>query len=196
MIVDDDGQHVGRRAVAPQDDHVVELFVGPLHRALDDVVDDRLACLGHFKPHDIGPGGLRGCRLAISPTAVIADGNPARALLGTHGFELLRGGVAAICTAHLEELLGDLPVASGSRELKDRLAVPIQPEPGQPVEDRCDGLGRGALTVGIFDSQAKYAARMPGVEPVEQRRPCAADMKITRRRGRKPQYRPHVLCCA
>ena len=43
VVVDDDGMVVDRRAVAAQDDHVVELGVGYGHAALHPVVDHRFA---------------------------------------------------------------------------------------------------------------------------------------------------------
>ena len=43
VVVDDDGEHVGRRAVGAQKDEVVEILVLPDDAALDGVFDDRLA---------------------------------------------------------------------------------------------------------------------------------------------------------
>ena len=74
-------------------------------------------------------------------------------------------------------------MALGARELADRLAVPVEAEPRQPVEDRVDrGLGR-ALAVGVLDAQQELAAGVAGVEPVEQRGARAADVQEAGRRG-------------
>ena len=43
VVVHHDGVQVGRRAVAAQDDHVVQLGVGDADLALDQVVDHGLA---------------------------------------------------------------------------------------------------------------------------------------------------------
>ena len=43
VVVDDDGEHVGRRAVGAQQDEVVEILVLPHDPALHLVLDDRLA---------------------------------------------------------------------------------------------------------------------------------------------------------
>ena len=43
VVVDHDGQHVGRRAVRAQQHEVVEILVLPDHAALDRVLDHRLA---------------------------------------------------------------------------------------------------------------------------------------------------------
>ena len=90
VIVDDDGQHIGGRAVRAQQDHVVELLVREFHIALHDVVNDRLARLLGLQAHDKGrvlgrvrqdrgrASGRRSERLAFG------------ALLGAHLVELLR----------------------------------------------------------------------------------------------------------
>ena len=76
-------------------------------------------------------------------------------------------------------------MALGARELAYRLAVPIEPEPFEPIDDRLDrGLGR-TLAVGVLDPQQELAAEALGVEPVEQRRPRAADVQETGRRRRE-----------
>ena len=67
-------------------------------------------------------------------------------------------------------------MAVGALKLADRLAVPSEPEPSKPVNDRIDrGVG-GALAVRVLDAQQELAAEALGVEPVEQRRPRAADV--------------------
>ena len=45
VIVDHDGEHVGRIAVAPQQDEIVEVLVLPHHAALDFVLDHGFAGL-------------------------------------------------------------------------------------------------------------------------------------------------------
>lgn len=52
VIVDDDGQHVGRRSIGTQQDHVVELGVLDRDLALHGVLDNRLAGLRRFQAHD------------------------------------------------------------------------------------------------------------------------------------------------
>jgi hypothetical protein len=54
------------------------------------------------------------------------------------------------------------------RELIDGLAVPIDVEPSEPVEDGVDRRLRRALAVGVLDSQHLSAAAA-GVKPIEQR---------------------------
>src|ERR1044071_9920794 len=64
-----------------------------------------------------------------------------------------------------------------ARELEHRLAVPIELEKGEAVENRLDGFGRGARAVGVLDAQPEGAADMASVEPVEQRGARIADME-------------------
>ena len=45
VVVDDDGEHVGRIAVRAQEHQVVEVLVGERDLALNEVVDHRLALL-------------------------------------------------------------------------------------------------------------------------------------------------------
>ena len=79
----------------------------------------------------------------------------------------------------------DLAVPRGAGKLVDDVAVPIELEPFQPVEDGGNRrLGR-ALAIGVLDSQQHLAAVLPGIEPVEQRGAGAADMEEAGRGGRK-----------
>ena len=43
VVVDDDSEHVGRRAVGAQQHEIVEVLVLPHHAALDLIFDDRFA---------------------------------------------------------------------------------------------------------------------------------------------------------
>ena len=70
-------------------------------------------------------------------------------------------------------------------KLADHIAVPIQPQPCQPAQDRGGGFGGGAFAVGIFDPQQELTAPPARVKQVEQRRPAAADVQIARGRRRK-----------
>src|SRR5205085_4161100 len=99
--------------------------------------------------------------------------------------EFLGTGVTVIGFAGGEQLFRDLARARGAGELRDRLAVPRKPEPGKAVEDRRDCGLRRALAVGVLDAQQHLAAARARIEPVEQRRPRAADVQKTGRGGRE-----------
>jgi hypothetical protein len=57
-----------------------------------------------------------------------------------------------------EELVRDLGMARGAGELIDRVAVPVEPEPAHPVEDRVDRRLGGTRAIGILDAQQELAA--------------------------------------
>ena len=79
-------------------------------------------------------------------------------------------------TSHADrhaEVLADLL----ERGLEHGVAVPVQLEPAQRLEDLLDVLRRGALTVGVLDAQQVRAALTAGEEPVVQCRPRAADVQ-------------------
>src|ERR1700677_4805361 len=74
-------------------------------------------------------------------------------------------------------------MALSALKLTDRLAIPIESEPFEPVENCVPrGLGR-TFAVGVLDAQQEPAVEALGVEPVEQRRARASDMQETGRRG-------------
>ena len=102
-----------------------------------------------------------------------------------HLVELGRRQIAVVGVAGGQQLLGDLAVARRARELVDGLAVPVELEPFEPVEDGSDGRFRGALAVGVLDAQQELAAGVARVEPVEQRRARPADMQVAGGRGSK-----------
>src|SRR5262249_1590872 len=100
----------------------------------------------------LDPGwGLRW--IAVAPAAVIKLGTSLAARLLAHLREFLWRGVARIGATRLQQRSRNLAMALGAGELVDSLAMPIEPDPSEPVEDRVDGgLGR-ALAVGVLDPQ-------------------------------------------
>ncbi|MEY9709268.1 hypothetical protein ABIF03_001410 [Bradyrhizobium elkanii] len=68
-------------------------------------------------------------------------------------------------------------MAGGAAELVDDLAVPIELEPLQAVQDGVDRLLGRAFTVGVLDPEQHLAAELPGIEPVEQRGAGTSDME-------------------
>ena len=185
VIVDDDREHVGRIAVRTQQHEIVEILVGEDDLALHLVVDDGFALLARAQTdHGLDAGGrLR--RIAVAPAAVVAHRLALETGLLAHLLQLFHAGVTAIGAAGGEQLLGDLAMALGALKLADRLAVPIEPEPFEPVENRVHRCLRRALAVGVLDAQQERAAEALGVEPVEQSRARASDMQEAGRRGRE-----------
>ena len=77
VIVDDDGEVVGRRAVGAQDDEVVELLVRHRDRALDAVVDDGLALARRLEAGSPARrSGGTSPAVAVAPAAVIKRVRP------------------------------------------------------------------------------------------------------------------------
>ena len=185
VIVDHDGEHIGRIAVATQQHEVVEVLVLPDYAALDLVLNHGFAGLRRLQP-DRGLHADRRFRgIAIAPQAVIE----ARAALGArflaHRRKFLRRRIAAIGLAAGQQLLGNLAVACGPVELVDDLAIPIEPEPFQPVQNGVDGFPGRSLPVGVLDAQQHLAAAPARVKPVEQRRAGSSDVEKACRRGSK-----------
>ena len=170
VVVDHDRQHVGRVAVAAQQHEVVEVLVLPDHAALHLVLDHGLAGLRRLEADGGLHAGRRLGRIAVAPQAVIEPGAALGAGLLAHRRQFLGGGVAVIGLAAGEQLLGDFAMPRGAAELVDDVAVPIELQPFQAVENRGNGrLGR-ALAIGVLDPQQHLAAGFLGIEPVEQTR--------------------------
>ncbi len=188
VIVDDDGEHIGRRSIRAQKDKIVEVLVGEGDAALYFVVDDSLALLLGAQTYDRLDAGRRLGRIAVAPAPVVAH----RPTLGAgplaHFAQLVGAGVTAIGAAGGEQALHDFAMALDPAELADRLAVPFKAEPGEAVDDRFHGLVRRALAVGVFDAQQKRSAVTTRIEPVEQGGSRPADMQKARWRGRETRH--------
>ena len=183
VVVDHDRQHVGRRAVAAQQHEVVEILVLPDHAALHLVLDHGLAGLRRAQADGRLDAGRRAGGIAVAPHPVIEAGAALGARFLAHRRQLLRRGVAMIGLAGGQQLLGDLAMPCGAAELVDDVAVPIELEPFQAVEDGCDRGFGGALAIGVLDPQQHLAAAAACIEPVEQCGAGAADMEEAGRRG-------------
>ena len=107
----------------------------------------------------VGPGG----RVGVAPRALE---HLVRVRLAPGG-DLVGGGVAGIGGAGGEHLARDLGVAVGAPGLADRVAVPVEAEPRQPLEDRRRRLGRRAGAIRVLDPEQEAPSPAPGVKPVE-----------------------------
>src|SRR4029079_722463 len=76
VIVDHDGEIVGRRPVASEDDEVVEILIGEGYASLHLVVDDRLAVARRLEADRGLHPWRRVLMVAIPPRAVIAGRAP------------------------------------------------------------------------------------------------------------------------
>src|SRR5437667_9430400 len=76
-----------------------------------------------------------------------------------------------------EQAVGDFLVALHARALEHGLLVPVEAQPGEPVEDHLRMLVGRAGLVGVFDAQQELAAFVAGVQPVEKRGASASDVE-------------------
>ena len=129
--------------------------------------------------------GRRFARIAVAPAPVI-EHRPSLGLGAlAHFGELLRCGITAIGHAFVEQAASRLDMVREARELAYRLIVPVKTEPGEAVMDRRDRFFGGPAAVGVLDAQQETATVTAREQPVEQRRPRAADVeKPGRRRER------------
>ena len=104
--------------------------------------------------------------------------------------QFVLGLEARIQHAGRAQLVGRFLVALGAVGLA-RGAVPRQPEPGQVIANGVREFFGRTLAVGVVESQQKRAAKLPGVEPVQRRRPDVADVDASRWTGRKADARGH-----
>src|SRR6185436_6829101 len=75
--------------------------------------------------------------------------------------------------------------------LIERPLVPIDAEPGEPVQNRLDRLGGGTGAIGVLDAQDEGAPVMPCVEVAEQGRSRAANVQKAGRAGGKTRPDRH-----
>jgi hypothetical protein len=152
VVVDDDREVVDRRAVGARDHEVVLERVVELRLAADHVDDRRRALVGDAQPD-------RSLAVVRAAEAAVVVGLLER-------LDVLRACCGAVGVAAGEQPLDDLGVALRALRLEDRLAVPVDPEPAQRVEDLLDVLGRGALAVGVLDPQHHLASASAREQPV------------------------------
>ena len=111
--------------------------------------DDGGALVGHPQPHRAPPPRRRRGSRAL----------PCAALKALTSLGARRGAVGV---AAVDQLLDDLGVPVGALGLEDGVAVPVELEPAQRLEDLLDVLRRGALAVGVLDAQDEARRRGPG----------------------------------
>jgi hypothetical protein len=181
VIVGDHREHIGRRPVRAQQHEIVEVLVGPGDATLHLVLDHRFAILWRAQADHRFDAGRRLRRIAVAPVPVVAGRPLLGARLLAHRVELGLAGVAAVGVALGQKFVDDRPVPLDARELVDDVAIPLQAEPVEPVDDRVDGVRSRALAVGVLDAQQHPPAEAPRIEPVEQGRARAADVQKTGR---------------
>ena len=123
-----------------------------------------------------------------------------RAPPGARASSCLRRAEAVVRAAARDEIARRLaielePLGLPVRRVRPadvRALVPVEAEPAQVVENRCLGLARRSLGVGVLDAQDERAAVAAREQPVEQRRARVADVQLAGRTRREPDaQRPH-----
>src|SRR5262245_3455563 len=185
MVIDDNGEHIGWRAIRAQKHEIVEVLIWPSNPALHEIVQNGFAIERRLEPDDRLYPFRRFRGGPVSPAAVIAW----RPSLGTgffpHLLQFMRRRITIVSAARGEQAQSGLTVPRGALRLVNNLPIPIEAKPSKPVENGCDCRLRRALAVGVLDPQQHFAARMTGIEPIEERRAGTANMqKSGRRRGK------------
>src|SRR5205823_12343336 len=114
--------------------------------------------------------------------------------------EFFRRAVTVIGPALREHLARNLGMARGAGELMDDVTIPVEPEPGEPIDDRGHRVGGRAHPVRILDAQPECAALaitlvVARIEPVEQCGAGAADMEKPGRGGGETDDDTHGALC-
>ncbi len=204
-VVDDDRQVVGRVAVRPQHDEVLDHRVVELDPPVHHVV-----VRGGAGRHAKADGARRAGGFArgdvvgreIHARAVVRPGLPG----GFRGlalrFDVVGIAVAVVGVARRDQLFSRRAVAVEPLGLEVRPVgaadfrpfVPVEAEPPHAVEDAGHHLPRRPLHVGVFDPQDERAAGVPRVQPVEERGAGAADVKVAGgRRGETDSGCGHTI---
>ena len=92
------------------------------------------------------------------------------------------GALVLVAVPAREDLVDRGAVLGRALELAVRPLVPVEPEPGEGVEDLLDVLGRRALAVGVLDAQDELAAAPAREQPVVEGGAGAPDVEGTGRR--------------
>ena len=196
VIVHHHGQHIGGRTVRPQQHEIIQLGIVHRHRALHLIVNGDTAFTRRLQTdHIIGIVWPIG---AVAPAPVVSHRLPGGALLLAQGGQLFGRRITAIGVARGQQCVRHLGMAGSPAELVDHLAIPIQVQPGHPIEDGGNGRLGGAGPIGILDAQMEFTAVVAGKQPVEQRGAGAADVQETGGRGGKAgdDLAGQILCCA
>jgi hypothetical protein len=174
-VINHNRQVIDRRAVGTRHDQVVHQAVLEGALAADDIAHHGGPLVGHPEPH----GAL----------ALVLTAEPAVAVLGLPGGHLLGPGGRAVGVPLGQQALDRLGVPVLLPGLEHGVAVVVELEPVQGLEDPLDVLRRRAPAVGVLDAQQELAAPSPREQPVVECGPRAADVEGARRR--RSEAHPH-----
>ncbi len=179
MIIDHDGQIIGRRAVRTQQDQVVHVLRIEGNITLHRVRHHQRIGQRSLEADDVRlfEFGLRW--RAIAPGRAQGVAGFAGFLAGDFGFFLRHE--AGIGAAFGQQIVHRRLMALFAGVLEDDGVIRFKAQPVKPLENgvhRCTGR---AFAIGILDTDKELATGVFGVKPVEQGRARAADMQISGR---------------
>ena len=161
QIVYHHAEIIGGRAIGAGDNQIVERFVGYADFAFHQILPSGVAFERGFEAHHrLAAFGQRRQHFArLRPPAAIICGGAFFFGFFAHGFELFFAAIAVISVALLEQLGNHLAVAVEILSLIHHMVfiVVIQAHPMHAVENCVDRFGGGALKVGVFNAQQKFA---------------------------------------
>ncbi len=188
IVVGDAKMIAGRCVLAGQDDVAEWLGAasdGAFARCLegqDCGVAACCECLVHMQPQSV--------RLAGSDAgiALVLRQPAARAWVARHAIGRVRSGgglldVGAAAKAGVEQAARRQPIKRGAilgevLRLHPHLAIPVEAEPGQVLEDRRGELRTAARPVDVFQAEQEPAAGLSRAAPGEQRAERVAEMQV------------------
>ncbi len=166
MIIHHHGEHIGRRAIGAQQDHVIQLGILHHDAALHRILNDALALAQCLQSNDERlVAAFR--RITIPPAPVIAHRLLGGALLLAQCGKLFLRRKAFIGMARVQQRIGDFGMSRGPRKLEHRLFITGKTKPGEAIENRLYRRLGGAGAIRILDAQQKFAAMMARKEVIE-----------------------------
>ena len=182
VVVDDDREVVDGRAVGARDDEVV------LERVLE-LASRR----GRRRRRSCAPSS--GTRRRTAPVPSSSPRKPRLPCASLYARTSSGPAVERYAWPPASSCSTTSPWRGGALRLEDRLAVPVDPEPLERLEDLRDVLRRGALAVGVLDPQHQLPALTAGEQPVVEGGAGAADVEgAGGRRGEADAHgRPSML---
>ena len=193
-VVDDDREVIGREAVGPEDDEVLEAAVVEADLTMNGIEEGGAALRRNAEAHGAGRGcgftgshlrsAQRQARLVVLLRAEPGGSALVRALAGPGA--RVSAAVVVVGVSAVDQLRGDgaiavLPLRLEVRRMRSadlRAFVPGQSQPAHAVEDALHHLVGRPLHVGVLDTQDERPAGAPREQPVEESGAGAADVEV------------------
>ncbi len=172
VIVNNDGEHIGRRAVGAQKHEIIQLGILHAYVALNMVFDYRFAVYGGFDA-DGELLGLAGREVCFQ---FFLAGQFKTAIVFFDFIQLFGRKIAFPRFARIQQFIGHFGVTSALLVLRDDFTVPIQFQPFHGFNQRGHRVFGVALAVCILNPKQHLAVVALGVQPVKEGGARCADM--------------------